>query len=475
MDALAGLLAFLAILRPAQPEAMAMKPGAYLLFDREYVAQAENFHLAVGPVRKDGPVLEPEKPWEARGIWAWHSVIYENGVVRLWYDAVGEDGVWRMCYAVSTDGLHFVRPSLGLYEYGGSRENNICFVAPKGYHGGAVFRDPSAPPEERYKLVYGGGGRIGDSPYLHVSAAVSPDGIRWRHAADKIIEWYTDTGNVCYYDEAAGKYRLFVRYWTGKFRYEGGRIVGREDYGKRAVGYAESEDFHHFPGPRPILAPDRYDPPDMDIYNSAACKYPLADGAYFLFPSCFHHGPDALDVQIAVSRDGATYKRPVREPFVPLGPQGSFDSRQIYMGPGMCVVGDQIWMYYAGYDVGHGQARPGRATAKYGRIAVLRDRFLGWRTDAEGGELVTKLLEVRGQRLFVNANCSAGGFLRAAVEGADGKVVEGFGLDDCAELRGNLLRAELKWRGGSIGRLQGRQIRLRLRGRLCTMYALYVE
>ncbi|MCD6351135.1 MAG: hypothetical protein J7M26_03350, partial [Armatimonadetes bacterium] len=357
-------------------EPLALGSQRQILFDRYLVAEAKGFELRTIEGIKDGPVLTQQAPWEANGIWAWVSVLYENGVVRLWYDAIGEDGVWRVAYAVSTDGVHFVRPNLGLYEYKGSRANNICFVGPKGYHAGSVFYDPAAPADERYKLVYGGGGAIGDTPYLHIALAVSPDGLHWHHASDQIIPWYTDTMNVAFYDPATQTYKLYVRYWTGKLRYEKDQLVGREDYGRRGVGFAESKDLRTFAAPELVLAPDDEDPADMDLYNSAARKYPLADCAYLIFTSAFHHHADALDVQIATSRDGRHWERPDRRPAITLGPVGAFDSEQIYVAAGEADVGDEIWLYYGGYDVGHNVARPGKCSAAIGRVRWLRDRFV---------------------------------------------------------------------------------------------------
>ncbi len=442
-----------------------------LLFDDELVAESEGFVLETTPGVKDGVVLEPERPWEARGIWAWGSVIQEAGVIRLWYDAVGEDDVWRLCYAVSTDGLRFVRPELGLYEYAGGRDNNICFVAPKGYHAGTVFHAPAGGPEERYKLVYGGGGPIGDTPYLHISGAVSPDGLHWRHAANRITPWYTDTMNVAFWDPVVARYRLYVRYWTGALRYEDDRLLGRDDYGLRGIGYTESADFLDFPRPRLILGPDDRDPSDMDLYNSAARLYPLADRAYMMFISAFYHDPDFLDVQLATSRDGVTWRREAREPVVTLGHAGSFDAQQIYMFAGQAVVGDEVWMYYGGYDMPHGASYPGQVTARVGRVRWLRDRFAGWAVDMGGGELITKPLAFEGGRLTLNCDASAGGVVRVGLESPDGTPIEGFGVEDCKSLYGNHLAAVVTWKGDDLEPLAQRPVRLRIQARAAKIYS----
>ncbi len=451
--------------------ALDLGTGNQLLFDDHLIAESRGFALSTTPGKKDGVVLEPERPWEAQGVWAWGSVIHEAGVVRLWYDAVGDDGVWRMAYAASTDGLHFVRPDLGLYEIAGSRKNNVCFVAPKGYHAGTVFRDPAAPPDEQYRLVYGGGGPIGDTAYLHIAGAVSPDGLDWEHVADEITPWYTDTMNVCFWDEARRKYLLYVRYWTGKLRYEQGRLLGREDYGKRGVGLAESDDFRRFPAPRLILAPDEQDPPDMDLYNSAARRYPLAENAHLMFISAFYHDPDFLDIQLATSRDGVSWQRLARQPLLRLGDAEAADSQQMYMHAGEAVVGDEVWLYYGGAGVPHGACYPGQATFRIFRARWLRDRFAGWETGREGGELVTKPIVFGGRRLELNFDASAGGLVRVGIEGPEGEPIEGFGPGDCAVLCGNHLRAGVEWAGGDLSALSGRPVRLRFVARAAKVYS----
>lgn len=60
------------------------------------------------------------------------------------------------CYAESTDGIHWTKPSLGLVEFKGSKENNIIWRG-EFSHNFAPFLDDRAgvPPEERYKAVGG--------------------------------------------------------------------------------------------------------------------------------------------------------------------------------------------------------------------------------------------------------------------------------------------------------------------------------
>ena len=152
-------------------------------------------------------------------------------------------------------------------------------------------------------------------------------------------------------DDRLQKYVAYVR-WNEYLRAEDGAQRGSFDY--RAIARSESADFENFPVPEKILEPDFDDPEDADmwgggLYDTAAVKYPLADDAYLIFTAAYYHTTDALDIQLATSRDGIHFVR-WREPFVRLGPAGAFDSMMLYMGVGVLPIGDELRLYYTGYD-----------------------------------------------------------------------------------------------------------------------------
>ena len=62
------------------------------------------------------------------------------------------------CYAVSNDGIHWTRPNLGLFEYEGSKDNNIVLGDMPPYsHNFCPMIDPrdDIPADERYKMCAG--------------------------------------------------------------------------------------------------------------------------------------------------------------------------------------------------------------------------------------------------------------------------------------------------------------------------------
>jgi hypothetical protein len=92
----------------------------------------------------------------------------------------------RVCYAESLDGLHWVKPALGICDFKGSRENNIILddkTAPF-YDNFCVFKDenPACQPDKKYKA-------IGD--YLHtLTCFYSADGVHF-----KVGHLITDKGS----------------------------------------------------------------------------------------------------------------------------------------------------------------------------------------------------------------------------------------------------------------------------------------
>lgn len=488
-----------------------------LLFDDAWTERTRGVSRVQNrPDRCARPMLRPEAPWELGGIRGDSMMSFneEEGRLLLWYsipylpqgvagakggnvqggegldektlaDLRGAERRHALCFATSTDGVEWERPVCDLYEFQGSKRNNIVQV---GRMACSVFRDPTARRSERFKMVMGGGPNLphihleGDIPVKHIYhgiyGATSPDGIHWKQTRKPICPWYTDTTNAGYYDDQKGKYAIFVR-WNANMYYEDGKTVTPNAEWRlryRAAGRSESEDFRNFPRPEVILEPTeeerrRYET-GMDIYNTAAHKYPWAPDAYFLFSSHFYHEPDTLDVWLYTSRDGVRYERGP-EPYLRLGPAGRFDSGSVYMASGMVRRGDEVWMAYAGYDHTHRgvyHRKPFSGGAGLARIRL--DGFVSQDFGLGGGELVTKPLRFDGSALALNMDGSAGGSLRVEVQAPDGRALDGFGLRDADKLWNSSVAKRATWNGaGDVSSLRGKPVRLRFKGHGVKLYA----
>ena len=62
----------------------------------------------------------------------------------------------------------------------------------------------------------------------------------------------------------------------------------------------------------------------------------------------------AMDSQLATSRDGLDFQRlPDRPKLLEVGPDGAWDHGMVLVYPGWVEVGDEWWLYYAGWDGPH--------------------------------------------------------------------------------------------------------------------------
>src|SRR4051794_36073386 len=263
-------------------------------------------------------LLKAERPWESMAMGFCRVIRTAPNEWKMWYiafdDSYRSDVDYNLCYATSTDGVHWERPNLALVEHKGSKDNNI--IAHSRF-GSGVFLDPAAPAAERYKGLYG---QVIETSWC-IFGAVSPDGIHWTDKPGLILRRNADTDNVCFHDEAAGLYRFYIRMWTGT-----------DPAARRVVGYLESPTFTGPLDPnkrRVILAPDEQDPKDLHFYNSAASK--LRDGLYIMFPSGFTKGDDLVRGHMALSHDGLKWERVGRGPVLDLGK--SFDRCGLYVAP----------------------------------------------------------------------------------------------------------------------------------------------
>ena len=134
----------------------------------------------------------------------WYCVIRDN--LRHGYsDARGEEA-FALCYATSTDGLHWDKPILNLVEEDGSTANNLVWPFYRWGGGHGVFKDAVDPdPERRYKMLFTLStvemSAAGITQPL--CAAFSADGVVWNAVkgwVNPVIPTGTDT-------QAAGAYR----------------------------------------------------------------------------------------------------------------------------------------------------------------------------------------------------------------------------------------------------------------------------
>lgn len=456
--------------------------GNQLFFDERFIAASENVKITMNPPIKRGPVLKPDRPWEDFRFTSYFTVLQDGELARMYYSCFAvdqwnnKDDPWTnhafLCYAESTDGLHWEKPDLGIVEFQGSKKNNILL---KSVVDGTVFIDPTAGPERRYKLLHTIGPHKGG---LRVS--YSADGKRFTTPSESVMPaWNPDSQQNAFYDSDLKKYVAYLRAFDGHGIDAETRSVAR-------VAMDDIEKPWSHAQPQIVFARDEKDPPDIDFYTNAAIKYPWADDAYFMFPAAYHHfeeryGNDGLlDSSAAVSRDGVTWRRPDRGPYVPLGEKGEWDESFIMMGVGIVRQGDKLLQYYNGIDISHGGTRKESKTSAQGRtrwgwMGAVEQRLDGfYSADAAyaGGSLTTPPVIFAGKNLNLNINTSSAGSAKVALLDPHGQPLAGYSSEDCDPIMTNNVRHTVTWKGqADVAALAGKPLRLKFDMRSCKLFA----
>lgn len=175
------------------------------------------------PVRQD-IALDHDAPWEGSGS-NYHTVFRDGDLYRMYYRGAQftvTDGVLKedhpavTCYAESRDGIHWEKPNLGLFEWNGSKENNIIWTEGRTVHNFAPFNDsrPDVPEDQRYKALASAPDGRG------LAAFASSDGIHWRMLSDEpvLTKGAFDSQNLAFWDDARGEYRAYYRDFRNGFR-----------------------------------------------------------------------------------------------------------------------------------------------------------------------------------------------------------------------------------------------------------------
>ncbi|GAA5221868.1 glycoside hydrolase family protein [Membranihabitans marinus] len=445
------------------------------LFVDDYMVQSmDNVSMVMHHPTSEGPVLYFDKEWEGN-FSAYCTIIKDGPIFKAYYRGVrdagsdGRDGE-TTCIAISTDGIHWTKPELGLFDIDGSKENNVILAhaAPMNHNFSPfIDKSPNCKPEEKYKAI-GGVKKSG------LMAYTSPDGIHWtKMQADPIFtDGIFDSQNVAFWSESEEMYVIYFRSWTGD-GYSGFRSVSR----------TTSKDFIHWTKPEKMTFGDR---PYDHLYTQQTSPYYRAPQIYVAIGARFmpnrqvltdeqaeklkvnpKYFKDCSDAILMTSRGGNSYTRTFMESYIKpgIGLQ-NWVSRSNYPALNVVQTGDTEMSVY----VNENYAQP---TAHLKRYSMRIDGFASLQSDFEGGSVVSKPFTFDGKELEINYSTSAAGSVMIEIQDENGQPIPGFTMDDCQEIIGNEISRIVSWKNSTdVSGLVGKTIRLHIALKDADLYAL---
>jgi len=440
--------------------------------------------------------VEPKYPWEGSSIHI-TSILEEDGILKAWGNCAGGD-----CYLESKDGYEWERPTLGLVEYQGSKENNLIPQRPPGQ----VFVDPTS--EERYKCIWTEEGvltkedleafkikypdRWGPRVYREVDGIAhivcvfgwtSKDGFHWNRLPEPVLMEHCDSYNIAYYDTRFKKYVAYVRTWNALERAPSLPVEeGRWDYwlpnARRSIARAETEDFSKFPRSEMVLEPGPEMAPTDGLYYNCFTWVPGGPDQLLMFPAIRHLHDDTTTIAMAVTANGKNWHwAPEGRELIETGPYGRWDGGCIWPHPPLFERGDGSFAlrirgdnFPHKYPRGLRKIEHGLAVWPHGRIMALEAPVKG--------EFATVAIVPKGTKLYINALTKRSGSIRVAVQkGFRGaSLLEGRDFRDCIPIVGDQPHTLVRWKDAEdLGVASGEPVILLFQMEQASIFALEFE
>ena len=451
-----------------------------LLVDDHVIAESSHLTRELGRVSKlngGQPILVRDQPWE-RSCTFYGTALHDGEKFQMWYRASLEP--FALGYAESTDGRHWVKPKLGLVEFGGTKQNNIIDVELGLAYAFSCFIDPhETDPAHKYKCCWGHPRKI------RACLGYSPDGIHWTpyNNGEPVTGRAADTHSQLLWDEDAQLYRLFTRtdyhrHLRANMEVRGSRDMTNPDIKRNPTGWKLGQHWYFNREPQEYRRRQVYSMTDW-IYQGV--HFGLITG--FDFPQDHSEGPrdlqlrherDVVNFYIATSRDAQDWNFQWvygGQPLVPRGPGGSFDKDMVIPPSNIITFQDRHWIYYSGSNERHGVARTDEAI---GAATLRLDGFVCLAANDEQGSLVTRPFRLQGPRLQINV-AAPDGALRVELLDRSGQPIPGFSGDDAPAFKADGLRFQPTWkRHRDLSTIAGQIVRLRISLKRAKLYAFQI-
>ena len=256
----------------------------------------EIIHLLLNEPDEEFDVLFCDKSWESHLAFATILTVDSGYVMYYRTSNLKTTPRHTYCRAISVDGIHWEKPNIGLFEYNGSKDNNIISNRIEGvsvdYVNGTYWMLSDRTYDKKNKA------------HREVVAYKSTDGITFERYDKFHLPFYCDSQNEILWDSTSKTFKIYIRSWnksksrlrTYHHSHQNYRTVSlleisTLDY-KLPVGENASFKMGKTKPPTisqelPIVIKNNSTTEDFDIYCAYVNKY--RENLYIAYPINYYH------------------------------------------------------------------------------------------------------------------------------------------------------------------------------------------
>lgn len=431
-------------------------PELFIMADRSIIEKNEGGEFKLCQMQKNPePVMQHEQPWEGDGLQQdppRGSILRnkEDGLFHLWYRTnnrlIKEPSAnvsSQVCRAVSSDGIKWEKPSLGIIPYEGSYKTNMIRVTDHYLHETDSFEVLPNMTREIFdtELIGSAFAKYDDPLYTHgITVMSSNDGNEWKSCFPPVMPLdgdahcisYDPTRKVYICTSRSFAYNHIIRHLNAINKASDLKI-------KRHISIAQSRDLIHWTPMMPVLEVDENDPANAEMYMMYIIPY---GHAYIGLVQMFYVGRNMcfgpLNIQLAISRDLFKWTRVSRVPILPQGGDGEWDSADVNS---TCnspwPEGDNMRFWYGGKNTEHWQA----GKCAMGTATLRKDGFACW--DATDGNAVLTSVVLHmpwATQLFLNYSAPQGEIKVEILNPETNEPLPDYTKEKCQPLTGDSIR-----------------------------------
>lgn len=362
-----------------------------LIIDERSVSEHSGVSFRINPAKKheENPVMLPGEPhqWDSlQVIWP-ATVLFDKETQKFtcWYlglDAKQRpDRRWVAGYAESADGIHWIKPILGMVMYEGQDTNIIeaSWEPHLSHHLSFVCKNPlpGIPESQKYISYWTSVGE--KMSFLGKTLAYSPDGIHWTResVAYEGVPFHRpslqDITQLLYEPEEADP----------KFRFKGySQILATRSYDGRKnvrhIGLVHGESFEKMADAADPVVLEPLKGVDEELHFATVKKI---GGTYLMLFESNHFSSNPIrgDLRLAVSEDGREFSRVhPDQALVNRGSKGMWDENLLVTTTAsMQEAGDTVYIFYIGAPNVYNSWPPEYSTGNRRNGSMFYPTYLG--------------------------------------------------------------------------------------------------